>query len=153
MGADRSFCTSSGLSNLQLELVLDFPARFIDLQDMMKGLTLLLPRNTKCLPLPFPAFLSASGFPSSPWFLPSSFHLSSILFLLSSFFWSFTFPSILSLSPLSLFHSLFYFSLLNFSLTLLPLSHDYFNWVTAALLNLLDHFGCVPRDVQAKGEL
>lgn len=62
MKADRSFFTSSRLSNPQLELVLDFPSRRIDLQNMVKGLMLLFPRNTKCLPLLFPFFCQLLSF-------------------------------------------------------------------------------------------
>lgn len=67
-------------ANLHLELALDFPARLTGLQDMVKGLMLLFPRNTKCLPLPFPALLSAIFLLSSPCFSSCPFHVSSVLF-------------------------------------------------------------------------
>lgn len=123
MEADRSFCTSSGLSNPQLEFILDFLVSFIDLQDMMKGLLMLsLPRNTKCFPHPFPSlpfFLPLLSFfslvsyplpftyhPSSSYCLPSfgpSLSLAFSLCLLSYFssLFIYLFPASLSTPCLS----------------------------------------------------
>lgn len=144
-----------GFCYLQPELVVDFPARFTDLQDTVKCLMLLFPRNARCPPHPFPVLLFASCFPSSPCFLSCPFPLSPVLWL----------PVVLLLLVLFFpWHSLF-FSSLTLALPLLflssqlishppcPLSHDYFNWFTAALSNLLGRFEYVPRGVQAKGEL
>lgn len=70
-----------GFCYLQPELVVDFPARFTDLQDTVKCLMLLFPRNARCPPHPFPVLLFASCFPSSPCFLSCPFPLSPVLWL------------------------------------------------------------------------
>lgn len=93
------FCRA--FANLQPELVVDFPARFTDLEDKVKCL-LLFPRNAKCPPHPFPVLLFASCFPSSPCFLSCPFPLSPVLWI----------PVILLLLVLLFpWHSLFFSSL------------------------------------------
>lgn len=121
-------------ASLQQGFVLYFLVRFGDLQDIVKGLVLLLPRNKKCLPSSIPFSLPASLSPDSR-FLP--FLSFPVIFLFPSFCPPSFRPS-LSLTLLSLFsHAsqpffISLFSCLSPALTLSPTTN-----VTSLLLHMI----------------